>query len=230
MSDALNALVHFFNDLIGAVVPGMFFIFGIACIHGGFNINEWWLIKKDIGGVWLFLLVISFITGHALLRLYQLYTNIKNELFQLPPVPDKIEKAESYKLFKNHISKNTVTGVSNLSISELRNIAMTISPDAATLARRFMFISLFCIGVGTALVLLILYFLYVNYHDIGKESVFLVFIMIFTSYLFFSRAQEFQYRALVSPFSIVIAELMASSNSENENSLKKFKRRIFTRR
>ena len=91
---------------------------------------------------------------------------------------------------------------------------MSISSEAGSLARRFMFISLLCSGVGTSLIitgldLLISHFLLTGLlYPYGAAAPFwLQILLIFgVALLLFRQADSFYGRAMVTPFSIAVAD------------------------
>lgn len=65
-SDFLTAITHFFNDLIGAVIPGLLLLGGLYTIWGSapFQLTG--------GLLWLALIAGAFCVGHGLLALHRL--------------------------------------------------------------------------------------------------------------------------------------------------------------
>ena len=99
---------------------------------------------------------------------------------------------------------------------DLRSIALSLSSDGASLGRRFMFISLLCNGVGTALIIVLLDFIgclifdpkilfpYPMAVNWGLQSA----LLLAASIAMFKRGENFYGRALATPFPIALAELM----------------------
>lgn len=98
---------------------------------------------------------------------------------------------------------------------DVRNFAMSISREAATLGRRFMFLSLLCNGVGTAVVLLALDYglcLSLAPHSVAEHpnlwpAWVTLMIASLTAVCFFARGNEFAARAASAPIDIAASEL-----------------------
>lgn len=219
---ALDALGKFFNDLIGALVPGAVLASGLLILHAGpGNIQE---LSKVIEGTaaGLMLAGLLFALGHAILAVHE--HTLKSLLTRIRLIrgfnTGEAEKRGSYLWFaqlvettkrKDEPSTETLAW----SYNDLRNVALSVSSEAASLGRRFMFISLLCNGVGTSLVIMgfdlfachifaanLLY----PYQEAALWWVQMA-LLFFVAILLFRRADLFYERAMATPFSIAVAEL-----------------------
>lgn len=238
---AIQGITHFFNDIIGAVVPGFILLVGL------FVIFEQSLIKQDLvviisNGYFIFaLLAFSYATGHALLALHKelievTLKKIRYKEFKIRSFEFKARKfidgnsenisitklSKPYLFFKTYfeesMTKNSVSqleaNIKEWSFNDLRSMAMSVSNEAASLGQRFMFISLLCNGIGTALIILLLNFLAAiffvphllrTYQYAYPELVQIV-MLFFLAVLFFRRGDEFNKRAHYVPFCVVISK------------------------
>ena len=238
LDTALQEITHFFNDIIGAVVPGFVLLAGLIVMYEGLlSRHELELIIANDYFI-LVILAVSYSAGHALLAIYKdvievIFKKIRNKEFELLSQKLKIhrlingslenmqsiEASKPYLFFKtffeNNISNNLSTelklNAKDWSFHDLRSMAMSISSEAASLGQRFMFVSLLCNGVGTALILLWLNFLACiwfaphllkNYSHALPVPVQLV-ILIFSAIFLIRRGDEFHRRALSVPFCVV---------------------------
>jgi hypothetical protein len=165
IDDALQTLTYFFNDIIGAITPGLVFFTGLLVMH-----REWVTAAEfkgymANGSLVAALLALSFAAGHILLAVYSGAIEPilkKMNLVKGDRVTDALRKRQSYALFEILIEGQLrahpcfASGVPTLNwgFHDLRNIALSIAGEGAAVGRRFMFISLLCSGVGTALLLL----------------------------------------------------------------------------
>ena len=219
-SDFLTATAHFFNDLIGAVVPGLLLIGGFYAIWGSPPLDV-------AGGVaWLSLLVGAFAAGHALLALHRLlsawlgklpfavYRLLTGRGWKWQNMDDPIEKSSSYVEFRELVisklqaSGSTADLSAKMSLNDLRSIAMSVSHESAELGRRFMFISLFCYATSMAILVVVVAYL------VTRPSTLLSFhsaIGIVAFGLFYLRGIEFNYRALNAPFAVALTTMLFPS-------------------
>ena len=105
--------------------------------------------------------------------------------------------------------------------NDLRSVALSVSTEAASLGRRFMFISLLCNGVGMALVIMavdlsacvLLNPKLLHAYEQAAPWALQVLLMILAAFLLFKRGAEFYARAMSTPFSIAVAELKLNKES-----------------
>ena len=226
-TDFLSGIVYFFNDLIGAVVPGIILI---AALFVQKNIPEVVVsnfLQFDASIRWLLLIIMAYALGHALLSLHRLLQPyIGNFLRGINSLLIKwkwdsaryesiISNTKTFECFKEIIIKRTKKSLESneeykFDYYNLRNMAMTLSNEAGDLARRFMFISLFCYGVSMSILIIGIIDLGYNYSAVG----FCLYVIIF--FLFYSRGIEFEFRAQNTPFSIVLSEII-SEKVKNED-------------
>jgi len=232
---ALQGITHFFNDIIGAVVPGFVLLAGLVVMYEGLLTKQELALITSNQYLILIILAVSFVTGHVLLAAYKDFIEVvfRYKGFEVLSCKFKMRRlingskenmqsivaAKPYLLFKSvfesRMSKNLGTefqlNIEGWSFHDLRSMAMSLSSEAASLGQRFMFISLLCNGVGTALILLWLNFLACIYfapHLLRNYSYALpatvqLLILIFSAVFLIRRGDEFHKRALSVPFCVV---------------------------
>lgn len=235
LDDALQTIMHFFNDVIGAVIPGLVLATGIALIHRGMFPSAILTNYSSNGLLILMFLALSFATGHGLLAIYNEIFDRFLKLLKVikgDKVKEELEKRRTYQLFKDliedKINKHPIFSTANSSPSwyfnDLRNVALSVSKEGASLGRRFMFISLLCNGIGTALILLaidyIICFIWlrevlVSYPN-GLHPAWQFVIMVLFGVFFIRRGDTFYKRAMSTPFSIAVTELLVTESQNEE--------------
>lgn len=233
VDDAIETLSRFFNDLIGGLVPGVVLAFGLVAMHSG--PSKMGALSKLMEGPVSALLAFAllFALGHTLLALFE--HAIQHALWacRLTSRFDETQAMarQSYRLFAdivNQLGASTGDGASpsaQWGYNDLRNVALSATAEGAALGRRFMFISLLCNGVGTALVIMSFDFticqllspkLLFQYPEAAPWTMQLA-LMLGAAWALFSRAQAFHSRAMTTPFSIAIAELQLTKESDAPN-------------
>lgn len=241
VGDAVDSISVFFNDLIGAVVPASVWALGIAVMHVGFGSGS--SIPAFDGAVWPILAVgVLFAAGHFLLAVFgpinwalilahQWLAKLAKNYPWLGKVglnelsgkiceydEEKGSEKSSYILFARVVQSNSTLAPGEgkeWAPRELRSVAMTVSPAAEALGRRFMFIALLCRGTGTALVLLALQFSIVRWiapellhpYSAALPWGLQVALLLGAAYLLFIRDTSFFARAMATPFACAVAEL-----------------------
>ncbi|MHB9100330.1 MAG: hypothetical protein ACYC2E_02265 [Sulfuricella sp.] len=227
--DAIETTTRFFNDLIGAIIPGAVLAVGLAIMHLGPLKNAAAVIPKDGGFTVAILLSVLFAAGHGLLAIHSLTLSLaawsRKKLGLIKKdSDDPLASKQSYICFRDVVSaklKKGASGEANSQTSyawgyhDMRSIALSVSTEASSLGRRFMFIGLLCNGVGTALVIMLLDFSFCVLF--APESLFpypaawsspiQIGIMLFGAIAFFERGKEFYARAMSTPFSVALTEL-----------------------
>lgn len=239
--NALQTLTLFFNDIIGAVIPGAVLLVGILVIHVGPVSKE----QVDVSyAIWLVVLLLAFATGHLLLsfhakcldghlarlagvRLIKLLSIKSTKGIQL-----EVEQSKVYLAFRAAADARVLEqGVSptaslqNWGFNDVRSLAMSISTEASSVARRFMFIALLCFGVGAALVILALDFLAastffpktVAHYEGVPGIVVQILLLLVSAWFCCARGSEFFRRALSAPFSIAYAALYFAEKKEKND-------------
>ena len=231
VDDALETLTRFFNDLIGTVIPGAVLVFGLAVMHlGPEKILE--LLKTLESGVAATLaLAVIFAAGHALLALYFV---VIESLLDLLNVTKPFESngamlRQSYIIFQKMLLLNgkvkdalgDAVSAATWSYNDLRSVALSISSEASSLGRRFMFIALLCNGVGTSILLMLVDYLgcvifapkalfaYPYVWPILIQSL----LMLLVAGVLFKQGRVFHFRAMTTPFSVAVAELAFKSGT-----------------
>jgi hypothetical protein len=233
LADLIGALKDYFNDFVGAVIPGTALAAGILWLFSGKLPNdafshgwsEW---------SWLPGLAVIFLIGHALLSLNdhisrsvaavrRRFGSAEKAGGKALSVMEKARANSAYAAFGELIRPQLkLKGVSTkLDFNSERNIAMSLSVNGAELGRRFMFISLFCYGTSTAAwVVAVLDFaqLWLGIRNDSTLRWTLAFSLIVTAFLLRRRGTSFELRALTVPFSVAIAELLAPMLREQPKS------------
>lgn len=231
-SDFLTALVFFFNDFIGAVVPGFIFIAGLdlADIYPTKIVHL--LISVMPQFSWVLLLFFAYAVGHGLLGIHRLLQPIIGAplrgihhlvlygRWDVCVFDRIIVEGAVYKEFLSEIKRQHKINKENLSkirFEDVRNIAMTISKEASELARRFMFISLFCYGISMAIALIAISWVISLQEILSSSNMLPIGLISIIFFIFYIRALEFEFRAQNVPFSVALAELgMASNKNESK--------------
>jgi hypothetical protein len=171
--DLVDKLAYFFNDFIGAVVPGSILIVLLLLLHPGL----WPIFDRDVDldnpFVFLIFAGICYALGHGLLALYY---SLTEPLLRKLPIPHKKHMPKRYlvrgaptimheatqelgyewvkRLIVYKFASHLLPKDRDFSPHDIRNIAMTMSQQGGALARRFMFIALLTQGTGNALFVL----------------------------------------------------------------------------
>ena len=207
MNDSINALIHFFNDVVAQVIPGLLGLLMFSfCIDKYDEIFSWSPVM---------LIALTYVLGHVLLSLRDNLNSFTKVIGD--KIIDKsyekvvnLKETITYRKFEELIERQS----EELSFYDTRSIAMTVSEEGAILGRRFMFISLFCEGASISILLFgpfviakLLYSYSINnfFPYAFIANVLLVFLVI---YPLEKRAADFKRRALNTPFSCAIADLI----------------------
>lgn len=218
IDEAMDTVAKFFNDLIGAWVPGAVLAVGFAIMHLGPVQLQSILKFGDLGGAALTIAALLFALGHAVLALHDHGVKKLLVIFRLSKGFDEsaAKQRQSYEWFAELVKAQQVgSSTKDWSYNDLRSVALSVSNEAASLGRRFMFVSLLCNGVGTALSLIAIDYLtcclvspkllYPYEHAAPwYAQVVLLFAM---AWALFKQGEVFYSRAMATPFSIAIAEL-----------------------
>lgn len=222
--DTLAALTHFFNDFIGAIVPGFSFLFGLFLIHPTLQHEIFFDNSLNTSSI-IAILVLSFASGHFLLSVHSVF--VEPFLAHLPSWRTEADQTRSteksfiykefLKLVLNRLSETqeatSDAPTDKINFRDLRNVAMSLSSSGASLARRFTHISLLCNGLGTAMMVLagdltlcrIALPNLIPYHS-SRFVITAVIILLGSSYALLKRAEIFSARALKIPFSVALSE------------------------
>jgi len=218
IEEAVDAIAKFFNDLVGAWVPGAVLMVGLTLMHLGpvqfqsiFKLGDTTSAALTFAGV-------LFAIGHALLALYNqiLKTPLRKVGLFESFDETKAKTRKSYECFAELVkTPQDGTNTKDWCYRDLRSIALSVSAEAATMGRRFMFISLLCNGVGTALTILALDFAACSLSSVkllftyanAVPWVVQVLLLLVVAWTLFKQGDEFYGRAMTTPFSIAIAEL-----------------------
>ena len=224
VEEVVETIAKFFNDLIGAWVPGAVLAVGLAAMHLGPAKVQGLAKIGDGTGVALIFAGILFALGHALSAIHEYALKPLLKLLRVAKSFDEAEakKRESFEWFaamaKDAQGKG---GPQSWSYNDLRSVAFSVSAEAASIGRRFMFISLLCNGVGAALVImgidyLTCYFILpklLHSYEHAAPWFIQVALVFGTAWSLFKRGDAFYERAMATPFSIAVAELKFKKES-----------------
>lgn len=227
VDDAVETITKFFNDLIGAWVPGLVLATGLVVMHWGPEYIKSLVKFSEGAGAALTMAGLLFALGHLLLAVNEIAVKPLLGYFRIIGAFDeaKARGRQSYKLFSELVSSRQGGDQSAWQFHDLRSVALSVSDDAALLGRRFMFISLLCSGVGTALLLIVIDYLVClfvfpellyGYDRAAPWWVQAVLLFGATAFLF-KQADAFYSRAMNTPFSIAVAELKFKRDSNVGN-------------
>jgi hypothetical protein len=218
LEEATDTIAKFFNDLIGAWVPGAVLAVGLALMHLGpaqlqsiFNLG-------DSTSATLICASILFAIGHALLALHeQILKKLLSKVRLATPFDEAgAKKRQSYVWFAELVkTQQAGSGTKDWSYNDLRSVALSVSTEAASVGRRFMFISLLCTGMGTALAILAFDFAACSLlspkllfaYDHAAPWLAQAMLLSGMALALFKHGEVFYNRAMTTPFSIAIAEL-----------------------
>lgn len=226
-SDFLTGLVTFFNDFIGAVVPGFILIAGLDLVDI-FSVKIIVFLSSVMPEFyWVLLLCIAYAAGHGLLGVHRLLQPIIGAFFigiysltlhgkwDTKAFEKKITDGDTYKKFVSKVNSQDdqyKTDISNLRFGDTRSFAMSISSEASELARRFMFISLFCYGVAMAVALIAVSWVCSLQDILNWNNIFPITLAVLIFFVFYVRALEFEFRSQNVPFPVALAKLSRALN------------------
>lgn len=231
VDDAVETISRFFNDLIGSLVPGAVLAVGLVVMHlGPDKIVE---ISKALDSAALALIVVGlmFAAGHALMAGFEVVLQRFLRACHIVKAFDEVEakKRQSFEVFAEIVNKLRVDDASGAAAkwayNDLRNVALSVSAEGASLGRRFMFISLLCNGVATALMIMLVDFLsclalspkLLFPYDLAPIWFVQSALMLVAATALFKRGEAFYARAMTTPFSVAVAELKLKRESNVAN-------------
>jgi hypothetical protein len=204
--DLIKSVREYFNDFVGAVIPG-------AVLCAGLTL-QWAQIVRDDAfsrywGEWSWLpgLAVIFAAGHTLLSLHAFFISSISRDRARHKVVAKASTAE-YQRFLGTRSPGITWAITDFNAA--RNFAMSVSPEAAEIGRRFMFLSLFCYGTATSFAVLCCSALVsptLGYGTWNALRVTIALILAGSALLLDNRGLKFEVQALGTPLAIACAEL-----------------------
>ncbi|WP_017908032.1 hypothetical protein [Xanthomonas sp. SHU 199] len=218
VEEAADTIAKFFNDLIGAWVPGTVLAVGLVLVHlGPVQLQSIFKLGDKITASLTFAGVL-FAIGHTLLALHEQIVKKLLTSFGLATPFDEAgaKMRQSYELFVELVkAQQAGAGANNWEYKDLRSMALSVSTEAASLGRRFMFISLLCNGVGTALAILALDFAACTLlfpqllfaYDHAAPWLIQAILLLGTALVLFKHGEVFYSRAMTTPFPVAAAEL-----------------------
>lgn len=224
VDNAIDTISKFFNELISTCVPGLALVISLTVMHLG-PAHLLSLAKLE-GGIGSGLIVVGllFALGHILLAVNQKVIKPVLTGFKLLKKFDeeKAKNSQPYKWFAEMVSDMQGFDRTVWDFRDLRSVALSVSLEAALIGRRFMFISLLCSGVGTALVIVgidysacIFLTPQLIYSYTYALPIYIQSALIFgIAFLLFKQSDDFFSRAMTAPFSIAVAEMKVKKESE----------------
>lgn len=228
IEEAADTIAKFFNDLIGAWVPGAVLASGLAIMHlGPLQLQSIFKLGDTTSAALTFAGVL-FALGHALLALHeQLLSRLLSKLRVARSFDeDEAKKRQSYEWFAELVkAQQTGPGTKDWGYNDLRSVALSVSAEATSMGRRFMFISLLCNGVGAAMVILAFDFVACSLlspkllfaYDHAAPWPMQAILLLGMALALFKRGEVFYSRAMATPFSIAIAELKFKKDANAGN-------------
>ncbi|GAB3740077.1 hypothetical protein GCM10028794_24390 [Silanimonas algicola] len=219
VEDATDTVAKFFNDLIGAWVPGTALTVGLVLMHLGPGQLRSLFELGDTISATLTLAGVLFAIGHTLLALHeQILKEPLSKLGLTRSFNEAGAKMLQSCVWFGELVKARQTGAEarDWEYKDLRSVALSVSTEAASLGRRFTFISLLCYGVGTALAILALdlvacslFFpqLLFAYDEAAPWSIQAI-LLLLVALALFRQGDAFHSRAMKTPFSVAVAELI----------------------
>jgi len=246
-SDLIEAIERFFNDIIGTLVPGMILIFSI-CYHftNPVQISNIQVFPPNSTFSWMILVLFGYISGHFvisfgnmivirsvdfIIRFFRKRTSLKwlvpSHCIEYKEILKKISESSEFRIFQNILvgqnPKYVTSEQEKGNIHALRSIAMTLASEDTHIVYRFMFISLFNVGVSTVLLLFAIFQFFILLSNwLGLQlinydpSVWSISLPIIISLFLLDRRYEFYSRALRVPFSMAIARAMSQKINKRD--------------
>lgn len=218
VEEATDTIAKFFNDLIGAWVPGAVLAVGLALMHlGPAQLQSIFKLGETTAAAFTFAGIL-FALGHALLALHeQILKKLLSRIGLAKPFDEaEAKKRQSYEWFAELVKAQQIgSGAKAWGYNDLRSVALSISAEAASMGRRFMFISLLCNGVGTAMAIIAFDFASCSLlspkllfaYDYAAPWPVQALLLLGIALALFKHGEVFHNRAMATPFSIAIAEL-----------------------
>lgn len=218
VEEATDTIAKFFNDLIGAWVPGAILATGLAVMHLGPIQTQAIFKLGDVTSAALTFAGILFAAGHALLAVHEQVLKPLLVKFRISKPFEEVDakKRQSYEWFSELVkAQQPGPGAKDWGYNDLRSVALSISSEAASVGRRFMFISLLCNGVGTSLAILAIDFAVcclaapqlLHPYEHAAPWALQTALLLAMSLALLKHGEVFYSRAMATPFSIAVAEL-----------------------
>lgn len=229
IEEATDTIAKFFNDLIGAWVPGVALVVGLALMHLGPVQLQSIFKLGDTSSAALTFAGVLFAIGHALLALHdQILKKLISKVRLAKPFDEaEAKKRKSYEWFAELVrAQQAGAAAQDWGYNDLRSVALSVSAEAASIGRRFMFISMLCNGVGTALAILALDFAACSLllpkllfaYEYAAPWPAQALLLLGIALALFKQGEVFYNRAMATPFSIAIAELKFKKDANAGNS------------
>ncbi|MDP3025918.1 MAG: hypothetical protein Q8O10_10360 [candidate division Zixibacteria bacterium] len=247
-SELIETLERFFNEIIGTLVPGLLLVLSLSYILGSpVRIGVLSLFPPSSSFEWFLMILLSYISGHFVISfgnvviinlgnyLINLQKKVRAFKFLIPKswnlksddeLLGSIIESDDFRAFRDLMQLDVGNQRSETSnktvVHSMRSIAMTIASDDIHIVHRFMFISLFNLGISTILIMMVIiqlgiYLLHrfsiisVNF----ELNILSLLIPAVLSLFFIARRYEFYSRAMRVPFPMALARLRSKAHSSN---------------
>lgn len=228
IEDAMETVAKFFNDLIGAWVPGAVLAVGLVLMHLGPSNLQVIAKFSDSGSAALIVAGLLFALGHTLLAVHEHGARVLLAKLRIVKEFDEstAKQRQSYEWFAEIVNdQQSGSGAKNWGYNDLRSVALSVSAEAASLGRRFMFVSLLCNGVGTALLIIAIDYMtcaamssnLLHIYDYAAPWYAQIALLLGVAFALFRQGGVFYSRAMSTPFSIAVAELKFKKNTNVSN-------------
>lgn len=245
-SDFIEATERFFNDIIGTLIPGIFLIIvSWYLLNKPIMIESIQIVPPNSSTSWIILIISGYILGHFVISfgnmiviriVDKIIRFLKNKPLLKWIVPkqckhyeeiiDSISNSKECVAFREFLSKQypnySQFDPNQDNIHSLRSIAMTIASEETHIVHRFMFISLFNLGISSVILLFIIFQVFLvilSIFDISiisySPSIISITAPLVLLLFLLDRRYEFYSRALRVPFSMVLAKSISNSTSYN---------------
>jgi hypothetical protein len=253
-SDVVEAIDRFFLDVIGNVAPGIALLLGCWIVLGQPALpSAIAVFPPGTAFHWMLIVAAGYGLGNAITSIGQTVILPLVELIAvgIRKAGKRLWFPDAFPTVKSHedLMSETLTSepfvvmtdqvkkkypevnLSTNAVSNVlpwRNIALTIIQDETQLIHRFMFISIFNLGIASVLLLLAFIWVFAGLlRNIGVISVgarvdfVILFVIVIASFPFLKRQYEFYRRAIELPFSMAIIELaLKDEDIESKDSKK----------
>jgi hypothetical protein len=242
-SNFIEAIQVFLMDIFAFLIPGATtFIMVYISICSANNTFTYGIfnIPPANSMQWIVLFILSYILGYitqgfgegVVIRVFEIITRRKYMKWLLFGEKDSvtlkeyIEKSQWFKEVKDRLSFFTNTDLSTLDYRELRNIALSLSPNWSRQVYRYTYTGQLCLGVASGLLinsLLIILTIWVPIlgASISTSRLFWLIPLLIAVLLLINRRNRYYGIQMRIPFSIALAEIPQLETKINDNKEKR---------
>jgi hypothetical protein len=178
----------------------------------------------DGGVVIALFLAAVFACGHGLLAVYSQLLEVVLTRCRVTTAFDEVnaQSRQSFLIFKQLVQEpmgekeaQSERVLPSWDYRDLRSVALSVSTEASSIGRRFMFIALLCKGVGTSAVIVLVDFILCTLYapnalfayDVAVPVLGQAALLLIAAYAFIKEGEVFYSRAMTTPFSVAVAEM-----------------------